>query len=114
MDPVKDELNWYQYCYSNLATYWDPLGLWGTSTGSKQAQLSGSSTGISIEITGFIKRLPENLFSFIVGLGSSITKTVTFGILPDAPINDFETAYYSGQVTGSAAIIAFGIYNTCI
>ena len=43
MDPVKDGLNWYQYCYSNPTTYFDPLGLWGTSTGSKQAQLSGSA-----------------------------------------------------------------------
>ena len=27
VDPVKDGLNWYQYCYSNPITYWDPLGL---------------------------------------------------------------------------------------
>ncbi len=27
MDPVKDGLNWYQYCYSNPTTYWDPSGL---------------------------------------------------------------------------------------
>ncbi len=38
MDPIKDGLNWYQYCYSNPTTYYDPLGLWGTSTGSKQSQ----------------------------------------------------------------------------
>ena len=27
MDPIKDGGNWYQYCYSNPLTYWDPLGL---------------------------------------------------------------------------------------
>ena len=26
MDPIKDGLNWYQYAYSNSATYWDPDG----------------------------------------------------------------------------------------
>ncbi|WP_350340383.1 RHS repeat-associated core domain-containing protein [Candidatus Merdisoma sp. JLR.KK006] len=29
MDPIKDGLNWYQYCYRNPTTYWDPLGLEG-------------------------------------------------------------------------------------
>ncbi len=42
MDPVKDGLNWYQYCYSNPTTYYDPLGLWGTVTSTKQALLAGS------------------------------------------------------------------------
>ncbi len=31
MDPVKDGLNWYQYCYSNPTTYWDLLGLKGAA-----------------------------------------------------------------------------------
>ena len=26
-DPIKDGLNWYEYCYSNPATYFDPDGL---------------------------------------------------------------------------------------
>ena len=42
VDPIKDGLNWYQYCYSNPTTYWDPLGLWGTSTSSKHSVLIGS------------------------------------------------------------------------
>ena len=28
MDPVKDGLNWYQYCGSNPTTNWDPTGLY--------------------------------------------------------------------------------------
>ena len=31
MDPIKDGGNWYQYCYSNPLTYWDPTGLAGFS-----------------------------------------------------------------------------------
>ena len=31
MDPVKDGGNWYQYCYSNPTTYYDPTGLAGFS-----------------------------------------------------------------------------------
>ena len=31
MDPIKDGGNWYQYCYSNPVTYWDPTGLSGFS-----------------------------------------------------------------------------------
>ena len=27
MDPIKDGLNWYQYCLSNPTTNWDPTGL---------------------------------------------------------------------------------------
>ncbi|MEH2960567.1 RHS repeat-associated core domain-containing protein, partial [Candidatus Merdisoma sp. JLR.KK006] len=42
MDPIKDGLNWYQYCYSNPTTYYDPLGLWGTVTSTKQALMAGS------------------------------------------------------------------------
>ena len=41
MDPIKDGGNWYQYCNSNPATYWDPTGL-KKEAESKQAQLSGS------------------------------------------------------------------------
>lgn len=42
VDPVKDGLNWYQYCYGNPTTYWDPLGLSGwivEGAGSKFAEL---------------------------------------------------------------------------
>ena len=39
LDPAKVRLNWYQYCYSNPTTYWDPLGL---KPESKQAKLNGS------------------------------------------------------------------------
>ncbi len=39
MDPIKDGLNWYQYCYSNPTTYWDPLGL---APISKFTPLAGS------------------------------------------------------------------------
>ena len=28
MDPIKDDLNWYQYCLSNPTTNWDPTGLY--------------------------------------------------------------------------------------
>ena len=42
MDPVKDGGNWYQYCYSNPTTYYDPTGLWGMVTSTKQALLAGS------------------------------------------------------------------------
>ena len=42
VDPAKDGLNWYQYCYSNPSTYWDPLGMWGMVTSTKQALLAGS------------------------------------------------------------------------
>ena len=41
VDPVKDGLNWYQYCYGNPTTYWDPLGLAGwilEGVGSKFAK----------------------------------------------------------------------------
>ena len=31
MDPIKDGLNWYQYCLSNPTTNWDPTGLAGES-----------------------------------------------------------------------------------
>ena len=31
MDPVKDGGNWYQYCFSNPTTYYDPTGLAGFS-----------------------------------------------------------------------------------
>ena len=31
MDPIKSGGNWYQYCYSNPLTYWDPTGLAGFS-----------------------------------------------------------------------------------
>ena len=31
MDPIKSGNNWYQYCYSNPLTYWDPTGLAGFS-----------------------------------------------------------------------------------
>ena len=41
IDPIKDGGNWYQYCGSNPATYWDPTGLKKT-TGTKQALLAGS------------------------------------------------------------------------
>lgn len=43
MDPIKDGLNWYQYCYSNPTTYWDPLGLSGwivEGIGSKFAKVT--------------------------------------------------------------------------
>jgi RHS repeat-associated protein len=42
VDPVKDGGNWYQYCYSNPTTYYDPTGLWGMVTSTKQALLAGS------------------------------------------------------------------------
>ena len=54
MDPIKDGLNWYQYCYSNPTTYFDPLGLWGTTTGSKQSKLTGSGQ-VSGSLVEFIK-----------------------------------------------------------
>ena len=41
IDPIKDGGNWYQYCGSNPATYWDPTGLKKT-TSTKQALLAGS------------------------------------------------------------------------
>ncbi len=31
MDPIKDGGNWYQYCFSNPTTYYDPTGLAGFS-----------------------------------------------------------------------------------
>ena len=42
VDPVKDGGNWYQYCFSNPTTYYDPTGLWGMVTSTKQALLAGS------------------------------------------------------------------------
>lgn len=41
VDPAEDEVNRYQYCYSNRLTYWELLGMWGTVTSTKQALLAG-------------------------------------------------------------------------
>ena len=34
MDPAKDGLNWYQYCFSNPTTYWDLTGLFAITGAS--------------------------------------------------------------------------------
>ncbi len=75
MDPIKDGLNWYQYCYSNPTTYYDPLGL--KTTTSKQARLFGSTSlninleglpkfGIRFDAIGYIND-PINGYSFLTG-----------------------------------------------
>ena len=88
MDPIKDGLNWYQYCYNNPTTYWDPLGL--KSTGSKQAQLSGSAStdfslnlnielGLRFDLLDYLND-PNNGYGIITS-GSENILNILFNIL---------------------------------
>ena len=116
MNPVKDGLNWYQYCYSNPTTYYDPLGLWGTTTGSKQAQLSGSGygTNVSAEILLGLLRMREFGYyvkDFIHNLtsGTIIAAMQDLGgnsSNGDSPTPGFEIPYYFGKILGHAWTIA--------
>ena len=112
MDPVKDGQNWYQYCYSNPTTYWDPLGLWGTSSGSKQAQLSGSGNGINVsvkilsgllqmrEIGRYIEDIIHNFTSgALLAIAQDLGGNSSYG---DSPTPGFEISYYLGKIFGHA------------
>lgn len=116
MDPAKDGLNWYQYCYSNPTTYYDSLGLWGTTTGSIQAQFSGSGYGINVSLeilsgllrmreTGYyIKDIIHNLTSgTIIAAMQDLGGNSSYG---DSPIPGFEIPYYFGKILGHAWTIA--------
>lgn len=104
MDPVKDGQNWYQYCYSNPTTYWDPLGLWGTSTGSKQAQLSGSGVTDALgKIVSYAWNEYKNLniayhLGFVEGLLSFYSGNFQFY---DGPLNQYTVFNNIGRVYGA-------------
>lgn len=64
IDPIKDGGNWYQYCYSNPTTYYDPTGLAGFSPFSgcvdvnKLAeQLHSGFRDLKGKISGFVDNI---------------------------------------------------------
>ncbi len=126
MDPIKDGLNWYQYCYSNPTTYYDPLGLWGTTTGSKQAQLCGSSE-MNARVMGFMAAIGVNLaessippiFYILdyIGWGGNYGRVSGIEMRIANAENRFrltysqdDVAYYEGRKAGNYVIAGIGIY----
>ena len=58
MDPIKDGLNWYQYCLSNPTTNWDPTGLFVAEVASLAAANPYALVALII-VGGAFARLPQ-------------------------------------------------------
>ena len=50
IDPIKDGGNWYQYCFSNPTTYYDPNGLTVIAVGYDISEAFGIRVGIGVQI----------------------------------------------------------------
>ena len=92
MDPIKDGGNWYQYCYSNPTTYWDPTGL---------AVSYYSELTCSANVTGAD-------FNPIIRTGVGLSAGVMIGMADAIPsISQWLPSF--GQLIGSAKDVLVGL-----
>ena len=108
MDPIKDGLNWYQYCLSNPTTNWDPTGL-APEYFMQYSGCSDSFLGIGIE-KNFSGVWDEptfryNLILLIIQSGIRTTFSESIG-KSDSVVTQYETFRLDNLLLSSNGIRA--------
>lgn len=119
IDPIKDGGNWYQYCYSNPTTYYDPTGLAGFSPFSgcedvnKLAeQLHSGFRDLKGKISGFV----DNIDWSRVGAGAlkaaGAAMVLAIGITAVVVTGGAVLPALAGTLSASTAMVALGTVLT--
>ena len=121
MDPVKDGGNWYQYCYSNPTTFYDPTGLAGFSPFSgcvdmnKLAeQMQSGFRDLKGKVSGFVDNVDWNRIG--MGLLKTGSALAVLAIGAAAVVATGGTALpavlglFAGTVSAGTAIVTVGTF----
>ena len=121
MDPVKDGGNWYQYCYSNPTTFYDPTGLAGFSPFSgcvdmnKLAeQMQSGFRDLKGKVSGFMDNVDWNRVGMgllktgsalaVLAIGAAAVVATGGAALPAV------MGLFAGTVSAGTAIVTVGTF----
>ena len=121
VDPVKDGGNWYQYCFSNPTTYYDPTGLAGFSPFSgcvdmnKLAeQMQSGFRDLKGKVSGFMDNVDWNRVGMgllktgsalaVLAIGTAAVVATGGSALPAV------MGLFAGTVTAGTAIVTVGTF----
>lgn len=88
-DPIKDGDNWYQYCNSNPATYWDPTGLFWSEVirafgyGMLRSEVEEIEYEEEIE---WLANNPELTGEIVTSIGCFVLTTILCAAFPAAAL----------------------------
>ena len=87
MDPIKDGGNWYQYCFSNPTTYYDPTGLAGffafsgcVDANKLAGQIQSGFRDLKGKVSEFVDNIDWNRVGVGILKGASAAAVLAIGI----------------------------------
>lgn len=109
MDPIKDGGNWYQYCFSNPVTNWDPTGLSATAAFEVYGCASAADLMLGVnQAMAFLGNTVETVGTVVATAIAAMTAAVAAA---GAAVDALPTAVVGGGVVIITVVIAgVGVY----
>ena len=109
MDPIKDGGNWYQYCFSNPVTNWDPTGLSATAAFEVYGCASAADLMLGVnQAMAFLGNTVETVGTVVATAIAAMTAAVAAA---GAAVAALPTAVVvGGVVIITVVIVGVGVY----